>query len=375
MLVPLLIIAAVAACFTQAQQDFYEGSQCSNGGIHGTCRLLMHCPQAVEDLQKRQKRPLHCSFENVLPVVCCLNQLGVERPANDTVKSPLAKKQSTPTTAWSTSPSPRIGRIAVKKCEEFKKYLFKDEPTFSLSWLARKENKTQCADPGDAFVTGGKEANPKEFPHMAMVGYGDRDNIKYECGGALISPLFVLTAAHCTPRNRPARWVMLGELDRSTEKDDARPELLEVSGVELHPDYTGRTKYFDIALLRLEKEPVLSGYVRPACLHTERSVSSDTNPIATGWGHLWYGGDPSDRLMKVRLPVQDYSKCNQSYDGDSGGPLQLFTAKGPLYCMHHIIGVTSFGPRCGTLRDTPAVYSRVSSFISWIENIVWPEKN
>ncbi|CAH2087260.1 unnamed protein product [Euphydryas editha] len=57
--------------------------------------------------------------------------------------------------------------------------------------------------------------------------------------------------------------------------------------------------------------------------------------------------------------------------GDSGGPLQVkinLTRKWPMY---YLVGVTSFGYGCAH-KNIPSVYVKTSSFIDWIENIVWP---
>lgn len=54
--------------------------------------------------------------------------------------------------------------------------------------------------------------------------------------------------------------------------------------------------------------------------------------------------------------------------GDSGGPLQV-VLKEPE-CMYSLIGVTSFGKFCG-FKNSPAMYSRISFYIDWIEGIVW----
>jgi secreted trypsin-like serine protease len=54
--------------------------------------------------------------------------------------------------------------------------------------------------------------------------------------------------------------------------------------------------------------------------------------------------------------------------GDSGGPLHVRMSE--PYCMFDIVGITSFGSICGS-RNSPAVYTRVSRFIPWIESIVW----
>lgn len=54
-----------------------------------------------------------------------------------------------------------------------------------------------CALQSKTLVSGGEEAAPREFPHMALIGYGNTANIAWSCGGSLISEGFVLTAAHC----------------------------------------------------------------------------------------------------------------------------------------------------------------------------------
>jgi len=56
--------------------------------------------------------------------------------------------------------------------------------------------------------------------------------------------------------------------------------------------------------------------------------------------------------------------------GDSGGPLQI--PHNRYTCMYKQIGVTSFGKRCAEL-DSPGVYTRVSKYLPWIEQIVWPK--
>lgn len=54
--------------------------------------------------------------------------------------------------------------------------------------------------------------------------------------------------------------------------------------------------------------------------------------------------------------------------GDSGGPLQISMAS--PFCMYAVLGVTSFGKFCG-FRNAPAIYTRVSHYIPWIESVVW----
>lgn len=61
---------------------------------------------------------------------------------------------------------------------------------------------------------------------------------------------------------------------------------------------------------------------------------------------------------------------NSTLQGDSGGPLQ--TNHNELECMYTLIGITSFGDNCTLNSDIPGVYTKVSSYIEWIEDTVWP---
>lgn len=67
-----------------------------------------------------------------------------------------------------------------------------------------------------------------------------------------------------------------------------------------------------------------------------------------------------------------HSRLLYFFQGDSGGPLQVrinlpLSSEGAI---HYIVGITSFGFGCA-LPNTPAVYTRVSYFVDWIESIVW----
>ena len=72
--------------------------------------------------------------------------------------------------------------------------------------------------------------------------------------------------------------------------------------------------------------------------------------------------------MHKRLNFQEV-KIICDFQGDSGGPLMVLNNNEE--CMYDIIGVTSFGEGCGFSK--PAVYTKVSSYIKWIEKIVWPD--
>lgn len=63
--------------------------------------------------------------------------------------------------------------------------------------ITRKVDK--CGHTAVPLIVGGKSALPREFPHSALLGFvvPTDGKIKWECGGSLLSPLYVLTAGHC----------------------------------------------------------------------------------------------------------------------------------------------------------------------------------
>jgi secreted trypsin-like serine protease len=59
------------------------------------------------------------------------------------------------------------------------------------------------------------------------------------------------------------------------------------------------------------------------------------------------------------------------YLGDSGGG--VVSIKDDNKCMFVLLGITSYGKGCGF--NMPAIYTRVSSYIDWIEANVWPNES
>ncbi|XP_034234255.1 venom protease-like [Thrips palmi] len=396
---PAAVLGAVLAATLVLANAQDKGQDCQHErlGVAGKCVFLKDCPHAVKDLEDNIN-PQICGFSHsMVPNVCCPDESAAPTPSAVTVPSEgtgEATGEGAGDVAERDQALP-VGGIARRKC---------------LEYAQTVRQQGLCPKPGSStvhkLIVNGVPAEPKEFPHMALLGYGPRDSIVWSCAGSLISDRWVLTAAHCLSHNTmgTVSFALLGDLDRSTDEDDARPQLVAVQEKVRHPEFEQKLRYHDIALLRLQRPAVLSEYVRPACLHTAASVRlrDGDNVTVSGWGVEDFAEDQlSSMLLKARLQVTSQDTCNKSFSastripgsklpdgikptqlcagsksgkdacqGDSGGPLQVFTADAP-YCMQHVVGVVSLGIFCGST-TTPGVYTRVSAYTAWIERTVWP---
>ena len=97
------------------------------------------------------------------------------------------------------------------------------------------------------------QAPETRYPYSVSLQY----NRKHICGGSLVSPNIVITAAHCT--TTPTK-ITLGRYDLDSP-DDYDYEVLDVMEKIVHPEYDSTVVENDIALLVLERDSV-HPYVR-----------------------------------------------------------------------------------------------------------------
>ncbi|XP_012287573.1 serine protease snake [Orussus abietinus] len=292
-------------------------------------------------------------------------------------------------------------RKSVEKCKEYSKLVYVEEvsPVLRLGTASKRVSK--CTTNKTPLIVGGEKATPAEFPHQAVIGFGSGTDKAWDCGGSIISESYILTAAHCleSSEGNPAAVVRVGLTNlKSPESTMQERKVMEKI---IHPDYRLPSKYNDMALLKLEKPLLLDHNVRPACLEVEAETSKYGNKaVASGFGKTSNDEtEGSPDLMKVQLDYVSREVCEELFkteiggsqlpegmipsllcagvlagekdtcQGDSGGPLQRILDT--PYCMYSIVGVTSFGRFCAS-KDSPGIYSRVSSYLDWIESIVWP---
>ncbi|KAF5278598.1 hypothetical protein FQA39_LY00640 [Lamprigera yunnana] len=311
------------------------------------------------------------------------------------------------TNSWSSSddscPSPSCifgtCHISKQKCEEYSKAVNVKQDSPLLLPNSGQILVSECGIVEVPLIVGGSNAQIKEFPHMAVLGFGYTGSPRLEwlCGGALISEQYILTASHCL---QSRDWGAVQKVRLGIVHINAKDNLQEIGILSRipHPKYKPPSKYNDIGLIKLASPAQFTAYVRPACLNFNDNIK-ESKAVAIGYGKVSYdSATGSKNLMKVQLTLVSNFDCQKTFStqterkliqsgiidsmvcagdevggkdtcqGDSGGPLQVVLEE--PYCMYSIIGVTSFGKFCG-FPNSPAVYSRVSAYVQWIEDIVW----
>uniref|UniRef100_A0A182QDV6 trypsin n=1 Tax=Anopheles farauti TaxID=69004 RepID=A0A182QDV6_9DIPT len=225
-------------------------------------------------------------------------------------------------------------------------------------------------------IVGGFPVDISEIPYQVLL----RHNGSALCGGSIISPDWILTAAHCVHHLTSDRLTIRAGSSFKTWGGVIR----QVSRIVVHPNYVHSTKESDCALLELEEPLVLNDSTIMTIDMPEQDEEDPvqgSRAIVSGWGRTKNRLESNLILRATFLPIVSRNNCRRVYGSNSITDRMLCAgfidgghdscqgdSGGPLVVDDLLVGIVSFAIGCAE-PGLPGVNARVSALRDWIREV------
>lgn len=241
-------------------------------------------------------------------------------------------------------------------------------------------------------IVGGVATNINVIPWQVLLEVNGAD----ACGGSIIAPGWIITAAHCVEGRTAAQLKVYAGISQRSQKSTG--QMRTVAQIIIHQNWGANPNSVndnDIALLRLNTPLTFNTNVQSIRYATDRDATIGLTNVGisariSGWGLLGWGGVQPNQLQSALVPIQSNVTAAGQYNplpgnlditanmipagfpagnvdactGDSGGPLIVFESGIPV-----LAGIVSYGFQCAR-PNFFGIYTRVSRYCDWIADRV-----
>ncbi|XP_063315791.1 coagulation factor X-like [Pelobates fuscus] len=262
--------------------------------------------------------------------------------------------------------------------------------TSSINSVVKEVNPIDAAayideggDNPEERIVGGKQCKLGECPWQAVLVSDENEAF---CGGTILTPQFVLSAAHCMNQTKYFK-VVVGEVNLN--KKEGTESTHKVEKIIIHPKFVRATYDFDIAVIKLKEAINFTDHIIPACIpdpdFADQVLMNEPHALISGFGRILERGVQSTLLQMLTVPYVKRQRCKESskytitdnmfcagYDkeikdacqGDSGGPHVT-----PFKDTYFVTGIVSWGEGCAQ-KGKYGVYTKVSNLHKWLRGVM-----